>query len=75
MLTNLSHCSGVPIAEGLKAAGLKAAGLLAVLQVVGFTHGYHAMAVMASHAKVAHGKRLAQVRCSAAGAQGLIPWR
>eukprot|EP00775_Hariotina_reticulata_P012947 gene12947-13075_t len=32
-----------------------------LIEVVGFTHGYHAMAVMASHAKVAHGKRLAQV--------------
>ena len=30
-------------------------------QVVGFTHGYHAMAVMGSGAKLAHGKRLAQV--------------
>lgn len=32
-----------------------------LLQVVGFTHGYHALAVMSSGAKLAHGKRLAQV--------------
>jgi hypothetical protein len=31
------------------------------LQVVGFTHGYHAMAVMASGAKLARGRRIAQV--------------
>jgi hypothetical protein len=31
------------------------------MQVVGFTHGYHAMAVMASGAKLSRGRRLAQV--------------
>lgn len=31
------------------------------VQVVGFHSGYHAMAVMASNAKAANGKRLAQV--------------
>jgi hypothetical protein len=35
---------------------------LAHAQVVGFHSGYHAMAVMASGAKLANGKRLAQVR-------------
>eukprot|EP00879_Flechtneria_rotunda_P000260 GHRR01000343.1.p1 GENE.GHRR01000343.1~~GHRR01000343.1.p1 ORF type:complete len:522 (+),score=199.12 GHRR01000343.1:793-2358(+) len=32
-----------------------------LLEVVGFTHGYHALAVMGSRAKLAHGVRLAQV--------------
>jgi diacylglycerol kinase (ATP) len=31
-----------------------------LFELVGFASGYHAMAVMASHAKVAHGVRLAQ---------------
>jgi hypothetical protein len=31
-------------------------------QVVGFTHGYHAMTVMASGAKLARGRRIAQVQ-------------
>lgn len=34
---------------------------MACVQVVGFSHGYHAMAVMASGAKLARGRRLAQV--------------
>ncbi|WIA32111.1 hypothetical protein OEZ86_002962 [Tetradesmus obliquus] len=32
-----------------------------LIEVVGFSHGYHAMAVMASGAKLARGRRLAQV--------------
>ncbi|KAF8071142.1 DGK4 [Scenedesmus sp. PABB004] len=32
-----------------------------LIEVVGFTHGYHALAVMGSHARLAHGKRIAQV--------------
>lgn len=35
--------------------------VLHCLQVVGFTHGYHAAAVMGSGAKIVHGVRLAQV--------------